>query len=99
MPIARTLAAARRRIARPLVHGLARPLVMARMARPSEVGFLGRRLRTHPDVFHPVLFRSSRVLVEHLLEQPLRGLRVLDMGTGAGPVAVVAASEGAIVTA
>jgi HemK-related putative methylase len=95
----RALDAARRRFGRPLLFRLRRPLVLARIARPSEVRLLGHRLRTHPDVFDPVCFSSSRVLAERLLERPLRGLRVLDMGTGAGPVAVAVASAGAIVTA
>ncbi|MDP9002096.1 MAG: methyltransferase [Myxococcota bacterium] len=89
----------RRRIARPILNGLRRPYVLGRIARPSEVGLLGHRLRTDPDVFHPVHFSSSRILAEQLLERPLRGLHILDMGTGAGPVALAVASAGALVTA
>jgi release factor glutamine methyltransferase len=83
------------------VHRLARPLILARIARPSEVTFAGLRLRTDPNVFHPLLFSSSSVLVRRVLARagPLRGRRVLDMGTGAGPLAVKAASLGANVTA
>jgi len=95
----RVLGMMRRRIARPLVHGLARPVVLRRIARASEVRFLGHRLRTDPEVFHPTSFSSSRLLAEHLLERPLRALRVLDMGTGAGPIAIAAAAAGAVVTA
>jgi release factor glutamine methyltransferase len=99
MVVGETLRAVRRRIARPLLHGLRRPLVLRRIARASEVRLLGHRLRTHPDVFHPVCFSSSRLLAEHLLERPLRGIDLLDMGTGAGPIAIAAASAGANVTA
>src|SRR5580700_9968377 len=99
MLVPRALAAIRRRWFRPLLHGLRRPLVLARIRRASEIRFLGHRFRTHPDVFHPSFFSSSRVLAESLLEHPVRGLRVLDMGTGAGPVAVAVGSAGAIVTA
>jgi HemK-related putative methylase len=60
---------------------------------------LGHTLRTDPGVFDPIYFSSSRILAEDLLERPLQGVRLLDMGTGAGPVAVVAGAAGARVTA
>ncbi|HTB72016.1 MAG TPA: methyltransferase [Polyangiaceae bacterium] len=99
MVVARTLGAVRRRIARPILHGLRRPIVLRRIGRASEVRLLGLRLRTDPAVFHPVCFSSSRLLAEHLLARPLRGLSLLDMGTGAGPIAIAAAAAGASVTA
>jgi release factor glutamine methyltransferase len=97
--LARTLASVRRRIARPVLHGLRRPLVLSAMAAPSEVNFLGHRLRTAPGVFHPLYFSSSRILAEEVLRCPLRDVRILDMGTGAGPAAVALAAAGAKVTA
>jgi len=99
MVVERALATLRTRIARPLLCRLRRPFVLERIARASEVRLLGHRLRTDPAVFHPLYFSSSRILAEHLLERPLRGLRVLDMGTGAGPIGIVAAAAGATVTA
>ena len=99
MVVARALSAVRRRIARPLLHRLRRPMVLRRIGRPSEVRLLGHRFRTDPAVFHPVYFSSSRLLAEHLLERSLRGLSFLDMGTGAGPIAIAAAAVGAEVTA
>ncbi len=95
----RVLSLLRRRLARPIVHGLGRPVLLRRMARASTASLLGLRFRTEPGVFHPVYFRSSRVLAEHLLARPLAGVRLLDMGTGSGPIAVLAASRGATVTA
>jgi release factor glutamine methyltransferase len=99
MLLERAMSLVRRRIARRLLNNLRRPYVLARMKRASEVRLLGYRLRTDPNVFHPVYFSSSRILVRQLLELPLRGLAVLDVGTGTGPVALAAAALGAVVTA
>jgi release factor glutamine methyltransferase len=89
----------RRRIARPLLHGLRRGMILRRIARVSDARFLGHRLRTEPGVFHPTYFSSSKILAEHLLGRAVRGVRALDMGTGAGPIAVALAAAGAVVTA
>jgi len=93
------LRAVRRRIARPLLHGLRRPLVLRSLERVSEVRFLGHRLRTEPGVFHPTFFSSSKILAEALVSRDVRGLRALDMGTGTGPIAIALAGAGAVVTA
>jgi release factor glutamine methyltransferase len=89
----------RRGLARPLLHHLRRPLILRRMERPSEVQFLEHRLATAPGVFHPIYFSSSRILAQHLLARGVRSLRILDMGTGAGPIAITLAGAGAVVTA
>jgi release factor glutamine methyltransferase len=89
----------RRKLARRLFARVYGAYVSRRVTRPSEARFLGYHLLTEPDVFHPVYFLSSRVLADSLRGFPLAGKRFLDMGTGAGPVAVVAAGSGATVTA
>ena len=48
---------------------------------------------------HPRHFASSRWLAAHLRTLELRGLRVADLGTGSGLLALVAARSGAAVTA
>jgi methylase of polypeptide subunit release factors len=68
-------------------------------ARPSEARFLGHRLLTDPQVFHPVYFLSTRILADSLRTIDLRGKRFLDMGTGSGALGIVAAAAGARVTA
>jgi release factor glutamine methyltransferase len=60
----------------------------------------GKPLLVLPQVFHPKLFRSSEFLVRFLAETPIRpGARLLDMGSGCGVGAVVAAARGCRVTA
>jgi HemK-related putative methylase len=98
-PFRNAARALRTRVARPLLCRLRMPFVARALAAPGEARFLGYTLRTDPRVFHPVHFSSSRVLAEYLLAQRLVGQGILDMGTGAGPIAVVAAGAGARVTA
>lgn len=88
-----------RRLARRLVHLFYRPYALWRIREPSTARVRGRRLATDPEVFHPVCFHSTRILVDHLRRLKLAGKRFLDMGTGSGTVAIFAASHGARVTA
>lgn len=58
-----------------------------------------------PDVFNPMIFRSSRVLAEYIARAPdltyqgRRDARALDLGTGSGIQAVFVAARGFAVTA
>jgi release factor glutamine methyltransferase len=52
-----------------------------------------------PGVFHPGMFFSSRMLLDHLQTLDLRGKRFLEIGTGSGLIAICAARKGAEVTA
>jgi release factor glutamine methyltransferase len=89
----------RRGLCRPLFNRLYRLYVLRRIATPAETTFLGHRMVTDPEVFHPIYFLSSRILSAAVSALPLRGKRFCDMGTGSGPVALVAAAAGAAVTA
>lgn len=53
-----------------------------------------------PDVFNPRLFRTGEALARYVQSMPLLpGMRVLDLGTGAGIAALFAARRGAQVVA
>ena len=52
-----------------------------------------------PGVFHPGIFISTRLMMEHVAMLPLEGRGFLELGAGTGAVALVAASRGAVVTA
>jgi release factor glutamine methyltransferase len=87
-----------RRLLRAAIAPVHRAYVLRRVATAREARlFGGHRLLTDPRVFHPVCFRSTRVLLGAL--NSVAGLRVLDMGTGSGSLAVFAAARGATVTA
>jgi len=88
-----------RRLCRRVFNVFYRRHVLPRIAVPSEAWLLGRRFVTHPEVFHPVFFLSTRMLADHFARIDLAGRRFLDMGTGSGAVGVFAAARGARVTA
>src|SRR5689334_11505598 len=52
-----------------------------------------------PGVFHPGLFGSSKFMLQYLSNIDVAGKTFLDVGTGSGAIAIVAAKRGAIVTA
>jgi release factor glutamine methyltransferase len=88
-----------RKLCRRLLDRFYRAYVARRISRPSSTRFFGHRLATEPQVFHPGYFLSTRILGRSLRSVELRGKRFLDMGTGSGPIAVLAAAAGAVVTA
>src|SRR3954468_8515480 len=88
-----------RKLCRRLLDRYYRSYVARRISRPSSSRFFGHRLVTDPQVFYPGYFLSTRILGQSLRTLDLRGKRFLDMGTGSGPIAVLAAAAGAAVTA
>jgi release factor glutamine methyltransferase len=52
-----------------------------------------------PGVFHPGLFGSTKFLLQYLKEVDVSRKTFLDVGTGSGAIAIVAATRGANVTA
>ncbi|HVV51168.1 MAG TPA: methyltransferase [Polyangia bacterium] len=64
-----------------------RRMVLERMA--------GISLVVLPDVFHPGLFFSSELLAEVVGREPLAGKSVLEVGTGTGFLALLAAQRAA----
>ena len=88
-----------KKLCRRLLDRFYRSYVARRIARPSRARVFGHVLLTDPQVFHPGYFLSTRILGDSLRTLDLRGKRFLDMGTGSGPIAVLAAAAGAVVTA
>lgn len=82
-----------------LVRRLSHAALLARarrdFTRDSACRLHGLDLRVAPGVLHPGYFRSSRLLADAIRDRPLAGLRVLDVGTGSGVLALVAAKAGA----
>lgn len=61
--------------------------------------YAGLRLRIPPGVFHPGIFFSTPIFMDFLQNTDLRGKTVLDVGTGSGALALLAAQKGATAVA
>ncbi len=69
------------------------------LTRDRTYSFSGLKLQVHKDVFHPGLFRSTKVMVNWLNEQELKNKTVLELGCGSGLIALIAAQKGGVTTA
>ena len=72
---------------------------LPRISRDDRAQVLGLDLSVPKGVFHPSLFFSSTILGRHVATMALGDMRVLDMGTGSGVLALCAARQGASVLA
>ncbi len=88
-----------RKSLRILLNHIYRPYALKRMARPDAVSIYGCNINTSPEVFHPILFHSTKILASEITTAQMKGKRVLDMGTGTGAIGILAARQGASVTA
>ena len=70
-----------------------------KMERLDIVREFGFTIQVPPTVFHPSLFRSSRLFASYLNGIDFTGKSVLDVGCGSGILSLIAASKGAKVTA
>lgn len=86
-------------IARRLMHYLYRPLLLRYLRKDRAFRFEGLDLIIGKSVFHPAFFGSTKSFIEFLKRQPLAGFDLLEMGCGSGLLSLVAARQGAQVTA
>jgi release factor glutamine methyltransferase len=86
------LSRAVRRLTNRIIPPVTNHLVLRRTTRTRLEGL---ELVTHPGVFPPNLFGSTRMMARHLSGLALAGQSVAEMGTGSGALALVAAARGA----
>ena len=59
----------------------------------------GIRLEIAPEVFHPGFFFRTKLLFQYIKKIPLQGKIFLELGCGSGLISIMAAKQGAVVTA
>ncbi len=67
--------------------------------REQEYRYRNLRLHVPPGVFHPGVFFSTPIFLDFIKTLDVKGKTVLDVGTGSGALALLAAQKGARVTA
>lgn len=73
--------------------------MLSQTSRDRTFRYSGLTITVKKGVFHPGFFFSSLLLIQNLESKTLKQKKVLELGCGAGLLAVYAASRGADVTA
>ena len=76
-----------------------RPLVIKYLSRTRTYTYKGIRLEIPPEVFHPGLFFSTKLLLRYLAKENLSKKSFLELGAGSGLLSIYAAQRGALATA
>ncbi len=82
-----------------LLHPILKPLSQWYLSRKRSYRYKNIRLQIYPGVFHPGLFFSTKVLLNYLTSQSIKGSTVLELGAGSGLIAIHCAQQEARVTA
>lgn len=69
------------------------------LSKPRDVKYNNITITVLPDVFHPGLFHSTKIVLDFLSTQNIKGRKFLELGCGSGLISVYASQKGAVVTA
>jgi release factor glutamine methyltransferase len=75
------------------------PITKYYLSKDRKVKIGNVHLTVPSGVFHPTLFYSTKVLLEYTNDQPISGLKILELGAGSGLLSIQMAKRNAVVTA
>ncbi len=84
-----------RRIVKRIVSLFLVPLTRWYISKERKYNFRNTRVTVLPGVFHPGLFHSTKFILGYLVEQPINGTTLLELGCGSGLISVITAKMGA----
>jgi len=76
-----------------------KPLLVKYLSKTRVYRYKDIRLEIPPEVFHPGFFFSTHLLLQYISKLPLNEKLFLELGCGSGLISIVAAKQGAFVTA
>lgn len=76
-----------------------KPLLVKYLSKTRVYRYQDIRMEIPPEVFHPGFFFSTQLLLQYISSLPLQEKYFLELGCGSGLISMVAAKQGAIVTA
>lgn len=76
-----------------------KPLLEKYLSRTRVYRYRDIRLEVAPEVFHPGFFFSTQLLLQYINRMDVRNKKLLELGCGSGLISIVAARNGALVTA
>ncbi|HEX2684591.1 MAG TPA: methyltransferase [Ferruginibacter sp.] len=76
-----------------------KPLLVRYLSKTRSYRYKDIMLEIPPGVFHPGFFFSTQLLLQYISNMPLNAKHFLELGCGSGLISLVAAKNGAIVTA
>jgi release factor glutamine methyltransferase len=88
-----------KKLIRYIVGRTYRPLLVRYLSKEREYRYRDISLAVPPQVFHPGFFFSTRLLLNVLKGEALKGKTLLEPGAGSGLLSIAAAKRGASVTA
>lgn len=88
-----------RRILKRILTPILKPAALRYQSKPRTYRSRGLTLRIAPSVFHPGLFLSTAILADFLATLDVKGKSFLELGAGSGFISLLAARNGARVTA
>ena len=88
-----------RTVLKHIVANTYKPLLVKYLSRTRVYRYKDIKLEIPPQVFHPGFFFSTQLLLQYISKLPLYKKNFLELGCGSGLISIVAAKDGAKVTA